>query len=120
MEIIINGLEYKLKYDINSISDLEDKIDKSINDLIQNIGISACRSLLWAGIKHSNKYLTLKDVGAMMNNHLKNGGDFKDLIPNIVVALKESGILGKEEENQAEDKKEISSDEKKEDLKKDI
>ena len=126
--IELNGKEYTLRYDINSISDLEDKVGKGLFTMIQpeKIGISTCRALLWAGIKHTNKYLELKDVGVLMNSHLQNGGDFKNLINKVMEGIKESGLLGKQEieedddDDEVTETKEITEDEKKEDLKKDI
>ena len=54
-----------LRYDVNSICELEEKTGKGLFKLIaeESIGFSLIRGLIWAGLKHRNRGLTLDIVG---------------------------------------------------------
>lgn len=86
--------EYKLKYDFNAIADLEERTGVGVGILLtQEMGFASIRGLLWAGMKFSNKYLTIDGVGTKLHNYLANGGSLEDFIKPITTAFKESGLI---------------------------
>lgn len=83
-----------LRFDVNAISDFEDKTGKSVTSLgDETSGLSIMRSLLWAGLKHEDRGLTLERVGNIMGVYFDNGGTIEDLSGIIVKALRQSEVL---------------------------
>ncbi|MBC9785859.1 hypothetical protein H1S01_15340 [Heliobacterium chlorum] len=54
----------KLRYTLNALAEIEDKIGVSVTELGEtNLGIKSIRTFLWAGLIHEDTNLTEKDVG---------------------------------------------------------
>ena len=98
--IEIGGKERKLRYDINAAADMEELMGgKSLLYVLSNpiaAGFSAIRILLWGGLKHAEKGLTLQRVGLMMQEYLENGGSIEKLAEKLGDAGRKSKILGEE------------------------
>ena len=104
--ITMGGKECRLRYDINAAADMEELMGgKSLLYVLSNpmaAGFSAIRILLWGGLKHAEKGLTLQRVGLMMQEYLENGGSIEKLAEKLGEAVRKSKILG--EEGPEEDK----------------
>ena len=104
--ITMGGKERRLRYDINAAADMEELMGgKSLLYVLSNpmaAGFSAIRILLWGGLKHAEKGLTLQRVGLMMQEYLENGGSIEKLAEKLGEAVRKSKILG--EEGTEEDK----------------
>lgn len=106
--ITIGGKERKLRYDINAAADMEELMGgKSLLYVLGNpmaAGFSAIRVLLWGGLKHAEKGLTLQRAGMMMQEYMEAGGRLETLAVKISDAVRQSKIMGEEteaiEENQ--------------------
>jgi len=102
--IAIGGKERKLRYDINAAADMEELMGgKSLLYVLGNpmaAGFSAIRVLLWGGLKHAEKGLTLQRVGLMMQEYLETGGTLESLAVKIGEAVRKSKILGEETESE--------------------
>ena len=98
--ITIGGKERKLRYDINAAADMEELMGgKSLLYVMSNpmaAGFSAIRVLLWGGLKHAEKGLTLQRVGLMMQDYMESGGSIETLAEKIGEAIRKSKILGEE------------------------
>ncbi|MCX7934949.1 MAG: hypothetical protein N3A66_06790 [Planctomycetota bacterium] len=72
----------------------------------QAAGFAALRVLLWGGLKHAEKGLTLQRAGLLMQEYLETGGSLGELAAKIGEAIKASKIMGEslagEEDAQAE------------------
>jgi len=105
--IAIGGKERKLRYDINAAADMEELMGgKSLLYVLGNpmaAGFSAIRVLLWGGLKHAEKGLTLQRVGLMMQEYLETGGTLENLAVKIGEAVRKSKILGEEMETESEE-----------------
>ncbi len=110
--ITIGGKERKLRYDINAAADMEELMGgKSLLYVMSQpmaAGFSAIRVLLWGGLRHAEKGLTLQRVGMMMQEYMEAGGSVESLAAKIGEAVKASKIMGEslteeevEEENDA-------------------
>lgn len=108
--ITIGGKERRLRYDINSAAEMEELMGgKSLLYVMANpqaAGFSAIRILLWGGLKHAEKGITLQRVGLMMQEYMEAGGSFGELAGKIGEAIKASKIMGEslagEEDTQEE------------------
>ena len=64
-----DGVERQIKFDLNAMAELEDKygsVEAAFNALEKN-SIKAIRSVLWAGLLHSDPTLTEQQVGNLID-----------------------------------------------------
>ena len=105
--ITIGGKERKLRYDINAAADMEELMGgKSLLYVMSNpmaAGFSAIRILLWGGLKHAEKGLTLQRVGLMMQEYMESGGSIETLALKIGEAVRKSKILGEERKDDTDE-----------------
>ena len=96
--ITIGGKERRLRYDINAAAEMEELMGgKSLLYVMASpmaAGFSAIRILLWGGLKHAEKGITLQRVGQMMQEYMEAGGSFSELAAKIGEAVKASKIMG--------------------------
>ena len=96
--ITLGGKERRLRYDINAAAEMEELMGgKSLLYVLGSpmaAGFSAIRVLLWGGLKHADKGLTLQRVGLMMQEYMEAGGNLGELAERIGEALKNSKIIG--------------------------
>jgi len=58
---------YTLAFTINSVCELEDKLDRPLTDIVADMGrISVVRAVLWAGLLHHQK-MTIEEAGDVMH-----------------------------------------------------
>ena len=104
--------ERRIKFSFNSICAMEEISKQSIMTLLnEQAGFNSIRLLVWAGLRHENRGLTLDMVGLWIEEYLDEGNDFGEFFESVVNALVESGVLGnKEAENETKKtkKKQIS------------
>jgi hypothetical protein len=97
ISIELSGKERNLRYDYNSVCDLEERANKGIIQLMnEQAGLNVLRLLLWAGLKHENKGLTVDMVGLWIQKYLDDGMSMDALFEKCITALAKSGILGKQ------------------------
>ena len=108
--ITLSGKERKLRYDINAAAEMEELMGgKSLLYVMSNpmaAGFAAIRILLWGGLKHAEKGLTLQRVGLMMQEYMEAGGSFGELAGKIGDAIKASKIMGESQADEETDAKE--------------
>ena len=99
--IILNNQEFKLKYDVNAICYIEEKAGKGITSLLEynNIGFNLIRLLVTGGIKHQVPNIHPEMVGNFLQELINKGETFDTLFEKCCIALKESGILGKNDKD---------------------
>ena len=70
--VSIGGKTYNLRYGINALASLEDKLDKPISDIGELMGksvrVTLLRTLFWAGLIHNNPDITEIEAGDIMDN----------------------------------------------------
>lgn len=68
VEIELDGKERKLRYSLNALAELEDKLGIPLSELNEvNMGMKQIRAFLWAGLIHENPELTEREVGDMVD-----------------------------------------------------
>jgi len=65
IHIELNGKARRLRYDLNALAEVEEKLGISIAQFADvPISIRTIRTLIWAGLIHEDADITEKDVGA--------------------------------------------------------
>ena len=96
MAIITLDKERTLRFDYNSIADIEEKTGNGIGVLLseQRVGLHTLRLLYSGGLKHEDKDMSVVKAGKLLNDYLQSGGSWKELGDKLSQALDESGIMG--------------------------
>ena len=87
----------RLRFDINALADVEQIGGHPLPQLLGVLGFSTIRLLLWAGLRHEDRRLTVERVGDIMTAYLQGGGALATLAERITDALEQSGVLGRAE-----------------------
>lgn len=105
VSITLGGKERFLKYDINAAAEMEELLGgRSLMFIMANpavAGFAAIRVLLWGGLKHAEKGLTLQRVGVMMQEYMEAGGTIEALSEIIGKAVRRSKIMGDMKEGES-------------------
>ncbi len=95
VEIEIGGKVKRLRYDFNALADIEEKAGVGIGSLFnsERIGFSTIRLLIWGGLKHEDRGLTLERAGMLVKQMIDEGYDFESVAGLVNEALKVSGLF---------------------------
>lgn len=86
--------ERKLRFTINGLIDLEQALGAPLGVALMNRSqLRTARALIWKGLQHEDKRLTEERVGELLQDYLEQGGSLKNLTDTITEALKLSGIM---------------------------
>lgn len=95
-----------LRFDLNALADFEQEVGMGIAQLMQTKAIFATtRALLWAGLKHQDRGLTVERTGDLIAQYIRGGGDLTTALQTVFSAAVEQGAMGnpvKEDEPKAE------------------
>lgn len=84
-----------LRFDLNALADFEQEVGMGIAQLMQTKAIFATtRALLWAGMKHQDRGLTVDRCGDLIGTYIKQGGDLTLALQAAFQAAVEQGALG--------------------------
>lgn len=89
----------RLRFDIPALRDLETAMGgKPIGQIVgelQQVGVTAIVTALWAGLRHDDRTLTIARVTALLETHLENAplGSIHDVMRQIDTALRASTVL---------------------------
>ena len=94
--LTINGKDYELRYPMNTLCQMCDSgID--VMDLANlKINVKTIRELFMFGLKHENKKITQAQAGELMDAFFEGGGDYNEIVTEIMTKLNKS--LGGSEE----------------------
>jgi hypothetical protein len=91
-----------LRFDLNALADFEQEVGMGIAQLMQTKAIFATtRALLWAGLKHEDRGLTVDRMGDLIGQFIKQGGDLTTALQAAFQAAVEQGALGSPDQNEA-------------------
>ena len=84
-----------LKYDFNSIAEIEDKAGKTIGAIFTsgNVGFNTMRLLVWGGMLASRPRITLQQAGELIGEYVAEGGTLAGLDEIITNKMVESGLF---------------------------
>jgi hypothetical protein len=88
---------YELRYSHNVVCKIEETAQQGIGELFtKGMAISAVRYLLWGGLLSQFPKVTLDQAGNLISKHIEEGGQMEDIVPPMVQALEECGVLKRE------------------------
>jgi len=89
----------RLRYDINALADLEEALGVGLGAALsgERMGIRTLRAMLWAGLRHEDPMLTIREAGELLNGYLERHGNLEGISQAINRALEASGIGRKAE-----------------------
>lgn len=96
MIVQLAGQQYTMRYTVNSLCALEDRAGRPIPDLMA-LQFSATRLLLWAGLTEEQPEMSLRDVGALIDEFINNGGTLELIVDLCAQGLREGGFFGPDE-----------------------
>lgn len=96
------GRVRNLKFDVNALADFEQETGMGFAQLMKQRAVFAsARAMLWAGLKHEDRALTIEDVGNLLSDYLRDEevGEHVHSIDAILMvtieAAVEHGALGR-------------------------
>lgn len=75
---IVLDKERVLKFNLNTLVDVEENLGISLADLGDNVSIKVMRGLLYAGLRHEDKSLTEEYVGELIT--MDNMGEVQEAL----------------------------------------
>ncbi len=93
----------RLRLDHNALVTVEELIGKPISRIVAGgeLGFREIRALVFAGLRHDDRRLTLERVGELLDEYVAQGHDLAHVLDLVTRALEQSGIFNKPK--QAED-----------------
>lgn len=79
-----------LKYDFNTLIDLEDDFNKPIAEITGEMKMKDVRKMLFHGLKWEDKKLTEEQTGNLISTYIENGGTFQELMEVVGKAFTKS------------------------------
>ena len=102
----IDGKDYELRYPINVLCSMCDAGIDVMNLKELKINVKVIRELFMYGLRHDNKKITQAQAGDLMDAFFDEGGDFNELVTEVMNCLSKSlgGKKDSEEEADGEGK----------------
>ena len=98
----INGRDYELRYPINTLCNMCDNgIDVMHLDQIV-INVKTIRELFMYGLRHDVKKITQAQAGDLIDEFFDEGGNFEELVQEVMGALAKS-LGGKDEKDEVDE-----------------
>jgi len=105
VKVEMNDEEYLLKYDFNSVADIEEYFRKGIGQILSEemIGFNTIRVFYWVGLRWKLKGLTIQKTGQILGEYLSNGGSLDYLVQKMQEALEKAKIIKTKSEDELEE-----------------
>lgn len=83
-----------LRFDINALADFEQETGMGFAQLMQQKAtFAAARALIWAGLKHEDRMLTIEQVGRLLNQWIQDpGAEESRSINDVLLVVLQAGI----------------------------
>lgn len=92
MKVQIGDAMYELEYTVNAVCALEEMQGENINEILASGGFASIRALLWCGLIHNMKVLTLDGAGNIMQSFLQEKS-MEDLMKITGDAIEQAGFI---------------------------
>lgn len=85
-----------IRFNWSAACRFEEAYGKSIPEAMQaNIGVRLMTHLAWSGMLHGEPSLTLRETERRIQAFINQDGNVNDLAQELLLALVDSGVLGK-------------------------
>lgn len=99
-KVILCGREYLLKYNLNTVCEMEQAFGKGIAAMLseEQVGLNLIRTFYFYGLKWQYHDITIQKVGDLLGKELQENpeSNFGTLLKPAMNALKKSRVLGGE------------------------
>jgi hypothetical protein len=104
-EIEVRGEKKVIRFDLNAVADLEEYYGKGFASIMseESVGFSTLRALYWAGLKWKMRGLTIAQAGHIVQEKMEDGETMQDLFKPVMKAMKNSGLMGKNDDSKEVD-----------------
>lgn len=87
----------RLRFDVNALADLEIALGgQSLSEVFSGeMRIATIRALLWAGLRHEDRGITIERAGALLQKSIDDGKTMADLLGRVSEAVTSCGIYAK-------------------------
>lgn len=96
--IELGGRSRRLRFDMNALAELEGVLGRSVAEVIsgdgQALGFASMRALMWAGLRHEDRGITLERAGLLMQQAIESGMTLADLLAKVSEAVTSCGVFG--------------------------
>jgi len=88
----VGGKQYKLRYTMNSMCELERMTGKKLADIIDDGEFTAVRAMIWAALLPLNHSISLTAAGEIIDKYFEDGHNFIELSEIIKSVMSASGF----------------------------
>jgi hypothetical protein len=87
----------RLRFDVNALAELEMALGgQSFSEVLSGeMGLATIRALLWAGLRHEDRGITLERAGLLMQKAIEGGTPLTDILAKVSEAVTACGIFPK-------------------------
>lgn len=105
VSVELGGKEKLLRFDYNSVSDLEQYYGKGIAAILteEQFGFNTARVFYCFGLRWKDPAITIQRVGMLLGEEIDNGSTLDKLLAPVMEALKLSKLLGTGNETQEDE-----------------
>lgn len=93
--VVLAGKEYELRYELRDRRDIEKKLGKGLMDAICDGEIESMATVVWAGLRHKARRLTVEEVIDLFQKHQDDGGEYDSISRPVFRAIFEAKLFGK-------------------------
>lgn len=86
---------YRVEFDFNAVSDLEDAAGCGLGELLANrkMNFQGTRLLIFFGCRAHDRSMNIRKAGNIMKAWVDAGGTFEDLNDILLLGLEDAGII---------------------------
>lgn len=86
-----------MRFDLNALADFEQEVGMGFGQLMSSKALFAtARGLVWAGLRHEDRLITVAGAGAKVQEFISEGGSLNDLLTEVFEIAKKQGAFGKD------------------------
>ncbi len=92
VQMEIGGRALVMRYTVNSMCVVEEMAGGSLSEAF-NSDFTAVRLLLWGALIDRQQGITLREVGELLDTHLRGGGTLGEIIDACAEAMRRAGFF---------------------------
>ncbi len=106
----VDGEEYKLRLNTMAALQVEKQLDMGMTEIVSHLmDTTVIITLLWGAMQQLHHGTNLKDVCAIYDRYLENGGDLEKMMDVLMELLAQVGIGARSERKNAKSQKAMDS-----------
>jgi hypothetical protein len=91
-----NARKRSLRFDLNALADFEQEVGMGFAQLMQTkAAFATVRAMVWAGLKHEDRGLTVDRAGTLIGEYVRDGGSIDEILTLCIETAVDQGALGR-------------------------